>query len=160
MPKFNSVDILKLAKSGFYFNSNRLDYLGKILGFGGKEDTGGFGLWKGVMGGEAQSLKDMVSYCERDVVLLEKVHQSLAAYTPHRTHAGVLNGGYKYHCPKCAGENTKRNRMKITAMGTTQVQMLCYDCKAAKRGGWFTISEAAYRAYIKEQKAKAAKNKV
>ena len=33
-PSYQSVDTLKLARSGFYFNSNKLDYLGKVSGFG------------------------------------------------------------------------------------------------------------------------------
>ncbi len=81
-PKFNSIDTLKMARAGFKFNSNKLDYLGQYLGLGKKLDTG-YGLWKDItLNNDKEAMKKMVSYCEQDVLLLEKVHQKLKAYCP------------------------------------------------------------------------------
>jgi len=156
LPHYVSVDTLKLAKSGFYFNSNRLDYLGGLLVGERKKDTGGFGLWKAVMNGDRKALKAMSEYCEQDVRLLEKVHHKLQGYTKQRTHVGVLAGGFKHHCPTCGSDHTKRSRIKVTAAGTPQVQMVCHGCK--ERDGkhtYWTISESTYwKAISDEKKAK------
>ncbi len=148
-----SIDTLKLAKSGFYFNSNRLDYLGSILVGERKKDTGGFKLWMAVMKGDRKALKTMVDYCERDVELLEKVHHKIQPYSKHRTHVGVLEGGYKHHCPKCGSENTKRNKSMVTAMGTPQVQMICNAClnRTGMRTYW-TMAETTYWKSISDEK--------
>ena len=154
-PKYTTVDTLKLAKAGFLFNSNRLDYLGSILVGQRKKDTGGFGLWKAVIAGDRKALKNMVEYCEQDVRLLESVHKKLMHYSPHRTHVGVLAGGFKHHCPQCGSDDVKRNRKKVTAMGTAQVQMVCNACEARGKATYYTLSEAVYwKSIADEKKAK------
>jgi hypothetical protein len=154
-PHYTSVDTLKLAKAGFYFNSNRLDYLGSILVGERKKDTGGFRLWRDVMNGDRKALRLMAEYCEQDVRLLEQVHHKLQPYSKHRTHVGALAGGFKHHCPTCGSKDTKRNRKKVTAAGTPQVQMLCNTCheKTGKYTYW-TIAESTYwKAMADEKKA-------
>ncbi len=47
-PTYNTIDTLKIARSKFRFNSNRLDYIGKFLGLGQKNHTN-FDLWKDIM---------------------------------------------------------------------------------------------------------------
>lgn len=80
--KFNSYDTLKMAKVSFRFNSNRLDYMGKFLGIGGKIKTEP-DLWKNIlMHGDKKSLNDMITYCKMDVQRLEEVFQQLKEYTP------------------------------------------------------------------------------
>lgn len=80
--KFNSYDTLKMAKVSFRFNSNRLDYMGKFLGIGGKIKTEP-DLWKNIlMNGDKKSLNDMITYCKMDVQRLEEVFQQLKEYTP------------------------------------------------------------------------------
>lgn len=81
-PKFNSIDTLKMAKSGFNFNSNKLDYMGKFLGFGGKIKTDP-DLWKNiVLTGDKKALADMVTYCKMDVQRLEEIYHALQPYVP------------------------------------------------------------------------------
>lgn len=81
-PKFNSIDTLKLAKSGFNFNSNKLDYMGGYLGLGNKIKTE-YGLWKEiVLNNSKEAMNKMILYCQEDVRLLERVHHKLENYTP------------------------------------------------------------------------------
>lgn len=146
-PNFISVDTLKLARAGFNFNSNRLDYIGKFLGVGRKKDTGGFGLWKAVvMDKDKGALKKMVAYCEQDVKLLERVHKELIAYTTHKTHRSVHNGGYRIDCPECTSENTKVDKTKTSAAGLVSKQLRCNDC-----GKYWTIPEKTYRTQVAEK---------
>lgn len=80
--KFNSIDTLKMAKAGFNFNSNKLDYMGQYLGVGHKISTG-YDLWKRIcLHNDNEALKEMITYCEQDVRLLEEVYNKLKSYCP------------------------------------------------------------------------------
>lgn len=80
--KFNSLDTLKMAKAGFNFNSNKLDYMSKFMGFPGKIKTD-FDLWKDILlDNSTEALKKMVTYCKGDVLELEKVYNKLQDYSP------------------------------------------------------------------------------
>lgn len=80
--KFNSLDTLKMARAGFNFNSNKLDYMGKFLGVGGKNQTG-YDLWKDIiLHNSKQAMVTMIEYCKVDVIRLEEVYQKLQPYCP------------------------------------------------------------------------------
>lgn len=82
--KLNSIDTLKLAKANFYFNSNKLDYMGKFTGVGGKIDTT-YSLWKDILLKNCtQSMNKMIEYCKIDVVRLEEVYKKLKPYVPEK----------------------------------------------------------------------------
>jgi uncharacterized protein YprB with RNaseH-like and TPR domain len=81
-PKFNSIDTLKMARTGFNFNSNKLDYMGKFLGVGGKNQTG-YDLWKDIiLSNSKQAMLTMIEYCKVDVIRLEGVYHKLQPYCP------------------------------------------------------------------------------
>jgi len=81
-PKFNSIDTLKMARSGFKFNSNKLDYMGKFLSLGQKIKTE-YNLWKDItLNNSKVAMDKMVEYCKQDVTLLEQVYQKLQAFSP------------------------------------------------------------------------------
>lgn len=141
-----SFDTCKTARSNMALNSYRLDYIGKFLGYGGKKETGGFGLWKDVMAGSKKALKDMVEYCKRDIDLLEKVHTHILNYAPVSTHVGVIGGGYKHHCPRCGSSRTKISKQRVTAAGTPKVQIVCHDCS-----GYHTITQSVYLSNAKKE---------
>lgn len=80
--KFNSIDTLKMAKAGFYFNSNKLDYMGQFMGLGKKIKTEP-DLWKDITLNNCKvAMKKMVAYCKQDVNLLEKVYMRLQDFSP------------------------------------------------------------------------------
>lgn len=121
-PTFTTLDTLKAARSKFRFNSNRLDYISKFLGIGGKIKTD-FNLWREVMNNDPKALKKMVKYCKWDVELLERVFDRLKNHLPAKTHVS----GVKVECPECGGK-TKINRTTLSAAGTKRVQRQCKEC--------------------------------
>lgn len=146
LSNYKTVDTLQWAKRRFLFNSNRLDYIAKFLGMGGKLKTE-FGLWKSiVLENDKAALKRMVDYCKRDVVLLEQVWRKMADHCPVKTHAGVAAGRDKWTCPKCGSKHVKKNATKVTAAGTKNHQMQCHDC-----GRNYSISEAVFNKYKKDK---------
>jgi hypothetical protein len=115
---YPSIDTLKLAKKKFYFNSNRLDYISKFLGFEGKIQTTA-ALWNKVcMQNDRDALKEMIAYCDEDVVQLEKVYDALVGWENPKLHLGVLQGKTKMTSPISGGKNLKLIKSVTTNRGT------------------------------------------
>lgn len=137
-PKYTTVDTLKASRSYFRFASNRLDYVGGYLGLGHKEKAGEE-LWDKITFENCQtSMRKMVKYCKRDVILLEDIYRVMKNYIPAKTHFGVKYGGIKRDCPECGSINVKVNKTNITSLGTKKHQLQCKDC-----GKYHSISEKA-----------------
>lgn len=148
LPAYKTIDTKAWASKYFYFNSNKLDYLGQILGHGKKLSTE-WNLWERVMAGDEGALDYMVKYNKQDVVLLEKVWNSLRFCVSPKSHAGVMAGKPKWSCPHCGSESNKKSKTKVTASGVVKHQMQCHDCNS-----YFTINsiDFAARAKAKDQK--------
>ena len=139
-PSYVTLDTLKVARNQFLFNSNKLDYIAKFLGFGGKMETEGFDLWKAIVLDRCrESLSKMVEYCKKDVILLEKVYQELRIYTPHKFNYAVASGGEKRDCPNCESSRVILSKTRTTATGIVKRQMQCREC-----GTYFTVSNRVY----------------
>jgi hypothetical protein len=137
-----TIDTLAWARKHFWLNSNRLDYIAKLLLGEGKMDTD-FELWKDVLfDRDPKALAYMVEYCRQDVRVLEKVYHKLAPFAAPKTHAGVLDGGPKWSCAHCASFTVRRKKRRVTTKGSVQHSMVCKDCRRH-----YTISDTAYRDY-------------
>lgn len=148
IPEVKVVDTLTWAKRKFQFNSNRLDYIAKFLGLGGKIKTG-FDLWKAVvLQNDLKALADMMRYCQKDVTLLEQVWAKLCVLVPAKTHAGVLGGGDKWTSPYDGSTDVHLSKTRVTAAGTIQYQML------DNAGRYFSISGTAYQGYLDAKKSR------
>ena len=129
MPDLKSIDTLKISRQKFRFDSNRLDAIGKILGFGGKKDTGGIQLWHDIIQKNSKkAMMDMVAYCKRDVELLEKVFLKLEGFAKPKTHLGVFSGGDKADCPYCAGTHLYLKDRTVGVSGNIKCRMQCNGC--------------------------------
>jgi len=127
-PQYNTIDTLKIARSKFRFNSNRLDYIGKFLGLGQKIHTD-FNLWKDIMlNNDKEALDKMIDYCIQDVVLLEKVHKELNNHIPAKTHYGVIFGEGRGTCPECGSDDIVKNNKRVSASGLVKIQYKCKTC--------------------------------
>lgn len=138
MPDIKSIDTLKISRSKFRFNSNRLDYISKFLGFEGKIKTE-FSLWKKVMDNDQNALQEMIDYCKGDVTILENVYNKLNGYIKPKTHIGVLNGGNKCDCPKCGSSDVYSNGNVYLASGLIKKKMHCLKCST-----YYTVSQSIF----------------
>ncbi len=129
-PTYRTLDTLLKARGRFLFASNRLDYLGKFMGAGGKEEHEGMKMWTEIVENQSQEYLDkMIAYNKRDVALLEDVFTVMSPYMDHNNNFAVLTGGEKWHCPACASGNVKMYRTYSTPMGTIRRNMKCNSCK-------------------------------
>lgn len=151
MQEIKSIDTLKIARQKFKFKSNRLDNIGKELGFGGKKETKGIELWHEIIQKNSKkAMAEMIEYCKRDVELLEKVFLKLEGFSKHKTHVGVFVGEDICSCPFCASEQTYFVQRRVSSNGIVKVQMKCTKCIK-----YFMVSLKAYndRCAIKKKKS-------
>lgn len=124
LPKKHTIDTLKVAKKYFYFNSNRLDYLGKFL-LGERKIKTSYDLWLEVMDGNVEAITKMVKYNKRDVVLLEKVYDRLAPYMQTGPNFAIFAEAHV--CSRCGSKRVKHSKWKYQ-LTTKRMQYLCLDC--------------------------------
>lgn len=132
LPPVSSIDTYKIAKSRFRFNSNKLDYIAKFLGFGGKINTPP-GLWIDVLLGSKNAVDVMLRYNKHDVVILEKVFRKLMPYMPNYMNRELLGG---VGCPRC-GSNKIQSRGYHKAISRVYRRWQCQSCF-----GWFKSTKA------------------
>ena len=127
-PKYVTIDTLKIARSKFRFNSNRLNYIADFLGIGQKIKTE-FGLWKDiVLNKDAKAMSEMIKYCKKDVILLEKVYKELSKHIESKTHYGVIFGADRGSCPECGSDELHVSKRRVSASGLKKIQYQCTTC--------------------------------
>jgi DNA polymerase elongation subunit (family B) len=144
------IDTLTVARGVFKLNSNKLDYIAKLLGCEGKIKTE-YSMWKELTTlpysnkKAKKALKEMTFYCDEDVRQLEKTFFRLIPYSKHTTHYAVLNGYDKWQCPECGSEKVRMKANRVTAAGTQRKQMAC-EC-----GRYYNISIKVYQDYLQHK---------
>jgi hypothetical protein len=131
LPPIKKIDTLKIAKSRFNLNSNRLDYLALLLGLGQKKEIGGE-RWLEILRGGPKALaaiREMVAYNKVDIILLEKVFNRLIPYMSNAVNRQLF-GGAREACTRCGS-------MHIQYRGTAVIGLSHYpryQCQTC--GGW------------------------
>jgi hypothetical protein len=127
-PNYITLDTLKVSRSKFRFNSNKLDYIAKFLGVGKKIKTD-FGLWKDILlNKDKVAMAKMIKYCKMDVIVLEKVYDQLRNHIPAKTHFGVIFGQDRGSCPECGSDELIISNKRTTATGIMKIQYICRTC--------------------------------
>jgi hypothetical protein len=135
-PDFVSIDTLKLTRALCRYPSNRLDYLGKTHGLGGKDETGGLDLWiRILMNNDQAALHKMVSYNKRDVRLLAAYWAKIKPYVKAKSHRGRDMSA----CPECGGERLENRGSWITPAGHHKTKLRCRGC-----GKHQTVTTSSY----------------
>jgi hypothetical protein len=99
LPNIRIFDTLEQYRRYFNFNSNRLEYVSRVLGFDGK-DKMSFSDWKAVMKGDNAILNKMDKYCKRDVKVLEEIENVTRPHIPEKVNRRMLTE-FNGHCPTC-----------------------------------------------------------
>lgn len=127
-PSYQTIDTLKISRSKFRFNSNRLNYIADFLGVGNKHHTT-FNLWKDViLHSSDKAMRQMVAYCKQDVKLLEMVYKELSNHVESKIHHGVLEGSHKDGCPECGSLDLIKARIRATLTGRLKRTFRCVQC--------------------------------
>lgn len=147
LPNYKQFDTLKVAKSKLYLNSNRLDYISKLLGYEGKNKTS-IDLWINIIfKNDSKAMLEMLNYCDEDVRQLEKVFNKLKYIDNPKFHLGVTNGGLKQTSPVTGGINLQKVKTTTTASGTIKHIMKDLDTLRL-----FEMSNTNYKKFIEINK--------
>jgi len=154
LPPTKTVDTLKILKRHFYLNSNSLDYVANLLFGEGKIKTD-FDLWKQiVLNNSGGAMREMVRYCKKDVILLERIWNRLRDFEVPATHAGAAltgNAGDRWMCPHCASGDVFKSKGRTTAKGMVQHQMKCKSC-----GRYYSIADRVHTFYLRAKREENA----
>lgn len=131
---YKTVDTVKVARKYFAFESNKLDDLSNVLGFGRKINTGGFELWKGCMEGDPASWRKMKKYNRHDVDLLEKVYLHFRPWIESHPNVSVYLQGEV--CGRCGSDHLQSRGFERTNAAVYR-RFQCQDC-----GGWGRLTKA------------------
>ena len=121
---FKTIDTLKIARKYFKFDSNKLNYLSKVLGIGQKVKTGGFDLWLDCLSGDKKAWSLMKTYNKQDVVLLEKVYLKLRPWMTSGTKININ----KYECQSCGSSKIQRRGPSVCGGGIIRQRLQCQEC--------------------------------
>ena len=124
---FATVDTLKIARSRFSFNSNKLDDMGNDLDEGRKIKHRGIELWLDCMARKPQALKEMGKYNVQDVELLERVYKRFLPWIKH--HPNSSNIDEVSGCPTCGSRELQKRGFRYTQTQKYQ-QLSCKQCKS------------------------------
>ncbi len=133
---YKQIDLLRVARSQFKFPSNKLDYVAKALGVGGKLKHAGFSLWVDCLQGKKEAWEEMQEYNKNDVVLLEKVYWRLLPWISNHPNHNLYTTKEEVVCPNCESTNIQRRGYAYTLTGKYQ-RHHCSEC-----GTWFKLSKA------------------
>lgn len=144
---YKQFDTLKVAKSKFMFNSNKLDYISKFLGAEGKISTE-MKLWDDIILRKCpKAMIEMLTYCEEDVRQLEIVYNALVSWENPKFHIGVMSGGTKQTSPITGNVNIEQVKQMTTNSGTIKHIMRDLDT-----GRLFEMSDTNYKKFLEINK--------
>lgn len=130
---YQVIDTLLHARKRFKLESNKLDYLGQILGLGKKHATGGFKLWVDCMNGSSVAMSKMVEYCNQDVKLLEAVYLKLRPWIkPHPPVNLIVGNTTQLSCPTCNSDDVS-NYGTYTTYANIYPAHKCNACQSTFR---------------------------
>lgn len=130
---YKQIDMLRVCRQAFRFESNKLDSVTKSLGLGRKIKHHGFELWLGCMRNDPKSWRTMERYNRQDVAILEQVYHRLLPWIDKHP---LLRGTTGLTCPKCSSVKIQR-RGSATTRTAHFHRYQCTHC-----GGWFRSSKA------------------
>lgn len=123
-----SIDLYKVVRQQFSFDSHKLDHVSQLLGLGTKVKHDGHGLWSRVLQGDEKAQKIMERYNRQDVGLTEKLYKKLRPFIKNHPHLGVGNSD---SCPACLSLNVQKRGYHYTRTQVAQ-RLQCQDC-----GHWY-----------------------
>jgi DNA polymerase elongation subunit (family B) len=131
---YKQVDLLRVARKQFNFQSNKLDWIAGQLGIGNKLHHEGFDLWRKCMAGDDRAWGRMAKYCRQDVVLTEKLYDVLRPWIPNHVHLGMFTGD-AWSCTNCGHKDLSRNRQGTIYTNVQSYRAYqCPRCKTWIRG--------------------------
>lgn len=127
---YKQVDVLRVCRGAFRFESNKLDAVLKALDLGAKVKHRGFSLWLGCIKGDPACWREMKRYNRHDVRSLERLYTRILPWIERHPNLSVFNLE-KPACSNC-GSTKVQQRGKMVAITHWFPRYHCQAC-----GRWF-----------------------
>jgi DNA polymerase III epsilon subunit-like protein len=131
---YKQLDLLRVVRQAFRFESNKLAYVTEALGLNKKLDHDGFKLWVRCMKGDREAWRKMEAYNRNDVQIMEPLYERLRPWIAK--HPNMVETTDKLNCPKC-GSTKIQSRGTQVALTRTYQRYHCQGC-----GGWFRSNKS------------------
>lgn len=129
----HEIDLLKTVRKRFRFESNKLDYVCRMLGLGAKEQHKGLALWTECMEGLASAWKKMQSYNKQDVKLLPKLYKVLLPWIAGHPNVGLYKQSQLPVCMHCGSTNLQELEQPYTSKTLRYKAFVCNTCHTPLR---------------------------
>jgi DNA polymerase elongation subunit (family B) len=130
---FKNIDLLRVVRSQFKFNSAKLDWVAQQLGLGSKVSHEGFGLWTACLAGDPDAWERFKAYNIQDVVLTEQLLDRLGPWVKTHPHFGMFNGDDSC-CFRCGGTDFESHGDNARTDLAVFELFKCVGCGAWSRG--------------------------
>lgn len=131
---YKSIDLLSVVKKKFRYPSNKLEYVARRLGIGGKVKHEGHELWQKCMDDDELAWKKMEKYNRQDVLLTEKLYKTILPWISNHPNMGLYDPSYDSPvCTNCGSTYLIKKGMQMTQVGAYQ-RYLCKKCGTHLRG--------------------------
>ena len=128
---YRVIDTLSVTKSNFEMPSYKLAEINKLLDLSHKEDTK-YEMWKRCARGSENALKEMQSYNESDVLILEELYLVLRPWIKSHPNIGLYIDTDQTVCTNCGNTNLEWNGFYYTPAGKYEA-FRCNTCGAIGR---------------------------
>lgn len=129
---FKQIDLKQVVAKKFRLPSNKLQYVSdQLLKLGGKEETGGFSTWLGVMNDDPEAWEKFARYNKRDVTVLEEVYDRLLPWIDSHPNRNLYREDQG--CPGCDNTSLTKEGFAYTLQGKFQ-RYSCKNCGRWSRG--------------------------
>jgi hypothetical protein len=131
---YKQIDLYRVIKRGFRFESNKLKSILKDLGLENKLENEGWPLWIGCMRGDKKMWQKLGAYNRKDVTILEPLYELLRPWIPNHPSVTILSDGFA--CPACGSTKIQERGVAVTASRIYQR----HQCQAC--GKWFRSNKS------------------
>jgi len=129
----HEIDLLKTVRKRFRFESNKLDYVCRMLGIGAKEQHKGIQLWYDCMAGDSVGWRKMQSYNKQDVKLLPKLYKRLLPWIAGHPNVGLYKDSTSPVCMHCGSTNLTTLEQPYTSKTLRYKAFVCNTCSTPLR---------------------------
>lgn len=130
---YKTIDTLDITKTQFAMTSNKLDYITKYTGGGGKLKTD-MQLWLDCLDGKETSWDYLEEYCAVDILELKRVYLEVRAWDNKHPNLQMYYDDNKKRCGTCGSTDVRI----VDGQATTNFSVFdlyrCTDCGAYHRG--------------------------
>jgi DNA polymerase elongation subunit (family B) len=127
-----NIDLLRVVRKNFRFDSNKLDYVSQRLGLGAKTKHVGMQLWRDCMDGDDNAWAIMKKYNKQDVILLESLYHKLLPWIDNHPNMNHFKDTGDSVCRNCGSKKITKYGFKMTATGVFQ-RYQCQGCGRINR---------------------------